>query len=171
MKKVLVVSDSHGLKDPLTAIKERHPDVDVFIHCGDSELPKNDEVLEGYITVGGNCDFHPGYPEEELIEVGGIKIFVTHGHLYSVKSTLMNIQYRARELGANVVCFGHSHLLGAEMSGGMLFLNPGSIRLPRGRKERTYLILGIDGNNVELSVYDYERGELPDLHRVFSLEP
>lgn len=170
MKKVLVVSDSHGLEEPLSALRERHPDVDIFIHCGDSELPKNDRVLEGYVTVGGNCDFNPGYPNEELIEAEGIKIFVTHGHLYSVKSTLMNIQYRAHELGANIACFGHSHLLGAEMSGGILFLNPGSIRLPRGRKERTYLILGIEGANVELSVYDYEDGELPDLHRVFQLE-
>ncbi|WP_059171317.1 metallophosphoesterase [Bacillus sp. FJAT-27445] len=169
MKKVLVVSDSHGLEAPLSVIKERHSDVDVFIHCGDSELPKDDKALKGYITVGGNCDFNPGYPNEEIIEVEGKKIFVTHGHLFSVKSTLMNIQYRAREVGADMVCFGHSHLLGAEMSGGILFMNPGSLRLPKGMKERTYLILKVEKDKVQLSVFDYERGELPDLHRVFPL--
>ncbi|OCA91289.1 YfcE family phosphodiesterase [Bacillus sp. FJAT-27225] len=169
MKKVLVVSDSHGLADPMRVLKKRHEEVDVFIHCGDSELARDDEALKGFVTVGGNCDFHPGYPDEEVVDVSGKKIFVTHGHLYSVKSTLMNILYKAREAGADIVCFGHSHLLGAEMSGGILFVNPGSIRLPRGISEKTYVILGIDGDKVEVTVYDLEKGELPELKQQFHL--
>ncbi|WP_043934203.1 metallophosphoesterase [Bacillus sp. EB01] len=170
MKKVLVLSDSHGSAAPMRTLKDRHPDVDVFIHCGDSELPKDDEALKGFVAVGGNCDFHPGYPDEEIVEVAGRKILVTHGHLYSVKSTLMSLLYKAREAGADIVCFGHSHLLGAEMSGGILFVNPGSIRLPRGLKEKTYLILGIHEDHVVVNVFDLEKGELPEFKQQFLLK-
>lgn len=167
MKKILIVSDSHGLTKPLQDIREKHPEVSLFIHCGDSELPRDDAALEGYVPVGGNCDFYPGFPDDELIEIAGKKIFVTHGHRYSVKSTLMNLQYKAEQLGADIACFGHSHLLGAEMSGGILFLNPGSIRLPRGRREKTYLIIGLGPDEVEVRVYDLDKGEMPELQRIF----
>ena len=37
--KVLFVSDSHGLTAELEILVEKHQDeVDLFIHCGDSEL-------------------------------------------------------------------------------------------------------------------------------------
>ncbi|RHW40668.1 metallophosphoesterase [Neobacillus notoginsengisoli] len=169
MKRILVVSDSHGLTQPLQDIREKHPEVSLFIHCGDSELPREDPALDGYVPVGGNCDFYPGFPDDELIEIAGKKIFVTHGHRHSVKSTLMNLQYKAEELGAKIVCFGHSHSLGAELSGGILFINPGSIRQPRGRRERTYVILGLGDSEVEVRVFDLEDGEIPGLHRIFRI--
>ena len=41
-----------------------------------------------------------------------------------------------------ILCFfGHSHILGAEMINGTLFLNPGSFLMPRGRRERTYALV------------------------------
>ena len=37
--KVLIVSDSHGLTTELEKLMENYQDeVDLFIHCGDSEL-------------------------------------------------------------------------------------------------------------------------------------
>ncbi|MGY6212529.1 metallophosphoesterase [Cytobacillus firmus] len=167
--KVLIVSDSHGLTSELSQIREIHPDMDVMIHCGDSELQADDESLKGYAAVRGNCDFDADFPEDRIEEAGGFRIFVTHGHKYSVKSTLMNLSYRARELKADIVCFGHSHSLGAEMSEGILFINPGSIRLPRGRNERTYVILENRGKDVTLDVYDFSNGKIPDLTQKFSL--
>ena len=35
--KIVVVSDSHGRNDILNAIREKHPDAGLFIHCGDLE--------------------------------------------------------------------------------------------------------------------------------------
>lgn len=167
--KILIVSYSHGLTSELTQIRERHSDVDLMIHCGDSELQAGDESIKGYTVVRGNCDFHAGFPEDVIEEAGGLRIFVTHGHRYSVKSSLMNLSYRAREAGADIVCFGHSHCLGAEVVNNTLFINPGSIRLPRGRNEKTYVILETKEKDIILEVYDLANGEIPELAQKFSL--
>lgn len=169
MSKVLVVSDSHGLTNELEILRKRHMnEVDWMIHCGDSELMPDDKVMNGYLTVKGNCDFG-GYPLETTTEIAGRKFFVTHGHRYSVKTSLMNLQYKAAEMGADIVCFGHSHVLGAEIIGNTLFLNPGSIRMPRARNEKTYLILELVDEKIKFFVYDSSGRELKDLACEFEL--
>jgi uncharacterized protein len=169
MSKVLVVSDSHGLTGELEVLRERHlNEVDLMIHCGDSEMMPDDKVMNGYLTVKGNCDFG-GYPLETTKEVAGRKFFITHGHKYSVKSSLMNLKYKAAEVGADIACFGHSHVLGAEVIGDTLFLNPGSIRLPRERLEKTYVILELLDETIKMSVFDISGQELKDLAFEFDL--
>lgn len=169
MSKVLVVSDSHGLTKELEVLRERHSnDVDLMIHCGDSEMMPDDQVMNGYLTVKGNCDFG-NYPLETTTEIAGRKFFITHGHKYSVKSSLMNLKYKAAEVGADIACFGHSHILGAEVIGDTLFLNPGSIRLPRERLEKTYVILDLLDDKIKMFVYDISGRELKDLAFEFNL--
>lgn len=169
MSKVLVVSDSHGLTKELVAIRERHQrEVDLMIHCGDSQLMPDNKAITGYFTVAGNCDFGD-FPLELITNVAGKKFFITHGHHYSVKSSLINLQYKAQEVNANIVCFGHSHELGAEVVDGILFLNPGSIRLPRGRIEKTYVILELLDDTVNMSVYESNGRELTSLAHTFNI--
>ncbi|MGM8213296.1 metallophosphoesterase family protein [Virgibacillus sp. W0430] len=138
--KVLIVSDSHGLTDELIMIRERHNWI-YTIHCGDSELPWNAPELSDVFIVKGNCDIDDDFKLEQELKIGGIKFFVTHGHLYGVKSDLMRLSYRAKECNAQVVCFGHSHIAGAVQEDNQLFINPGSIRQPRGRTEKTYALM------------------------------
>ncbi|RWZ59853.1 metallophosphoesterase [Halobacillus fulvus] len=155
MPKVLIISDSHGLTEEVQAIKERHQhEVDAMIHCGDSELSYDAEELKGFYYAKGNCDFEPEMEDDQLVQVGDLKILATHGHLYQVKSTLMPLSYRAEEVGAQVACFGHSHIAGAEKVQDILFINPGSSRLPRDRKEPTYALLQWESlDQVELQYY------------------
>ncbi|MGP4062502.1 metallophosphoesterase [Halobacillus sp. H74] len=141
MPKVLIISDSHGLTEEVVEIKQRHENVDAMIHCGDSELPYNSAELEGFYYAKGNCDFEPEMENEQVVEVGDLTFLVAHGHLFQVKSTLMPLSYKAEEVGAQVACFGHSHIAGAEKVKDTLFINPGSARLPRDRDEPTYAIL------------------------------
>lgn len=167
--KILILSDSHGLTEELLSIRNKHEhEVSQFIHCGDSELSADNENLSGFAAVRGNCDFESKFPEDLLLEAAGRKMLVTHGHKYGVKSSIMSLSYRAKELAADIVCFGHSHILGAEMIDGILFINPGSIRLPRGRKERTYVILELNDREGILHVYDVEEGIINDLSHSFS---
>ncbi|WP_106496992.1 metallophosphoesterase [Lentibacillus sp. Marseille-P4043] len=140
MPKILIVSDSHGLTNELEQIKENLA-VDYMIHCGDSELDLDAPELSGFVKVAGNCDFDTRFPDEQLVTVANINVYITHGHLYQVKRNLMPLSYRAQETGARVVCFGHTHIAGAEKSGDQLFINPGSIRLPKGRQEKTYALM------------------------------
>jgi uncharacterized protein len=168
--KVLIVSDSHGLTRELEEIKHRHSGkVDAFIHCGDSELPYGSSELQKFLYVRGNCDFAKEFPEERTEDIQGVRFFITHGHRYNVKMTLMNLYYRAQEIGAKVVCFGHSHIAGAENINGILFINPGSIYLPRMRKEKTYVILEIDEEKATVYFYDIHGNEIPSLSQTFSL--
>lgn len=140
MPSVLIVSDSHGLTTELSQIKQQHK-ADYLIHCGDSELDVDAPELEGYVKVGGNCDADTRFPEEQIVDAEGIKLFVTHGHLFQVKTNLMPLSYRAEEEQAQVVCFGHTHIAGAEKNGNQLLVNPGSIRLPKNITEPTYAIM------------------------------
>ncbi|RKQ37933.1 metallophosphoesterase [Oceanobacillus halophilus] len=146
MNQVLIVSDSHGLTEEINRIKRRHH-VNEMIHCGDSELDFDSDELSGFRKVAGNCDFDLKFPNEEVITIEGLTFFVTHGHLHNVKSNVMNLSYRAQEVGANVICFGHTHIAGAEQVDQQLFVNPGSIRLPRNRPEKTYAIMEWESSN------------------------
>nr|WP_295972798.1 metallophosphoesterase [uncultured Bacillus sp.] len=167
--KVLIVSDSHGFTFELDKLVREHKnEVELFIHCGDSELIADHPALIKYVTVRGNCDNDERFPEDIVVTAGDRRILITHGHRYSVKSSLMKLSYKAREADVDIVCFGHSHQLGAEMIYGTLFINPGSIRLPRGRRERTYVILDVLEDVCRLQVFDYDKGEISELEQIFS---
>lgn len=151
--KILVMSDTHGDSHVIEKVKGFYPEIDVLIHCGDSELPYSHDALVGMKKVRGNCDREKAYPEEEIIIVNDVRIFVTHGHLFNVKSSILSLSYRAKELDAQIVCFGHSHILGAEMMDDILFLNPGSLLKPRGRKEKSFAIVEIEASTFKVDFW------------------
>ncbi|MEI5905611.1 metallophosphoesterase [Bacillus spongiae] len=166
--KVLVVSDSHGSRKALLDIQKHYGgELNAMFHCGDSELHENDDALKGFQVVKGNCDWNGQFPEEIVQQVGSDVFFITHGHLYNVKMTLMNVSYKAREHNATIVLFGHSHIVGAELIHGMLFINPGSIALPRNRKEKTYCLIERKEKMVIVSFFDENHDELIDLRQEF----
>lgn len=139
--RILVMSDTHGEVNSIDQVRQHVGSVDAVFHCGDSELDVNHTSLQSALVVRGNCDWDSSFPEEVFAEINGVKIFMAHGHLLQVKSTMLPISYRAQELRADVVLFGHSHLLGTEQIEGTVFVNPGSLELPRGRLEKSYAIV------------------------------
>lgn len=160
--KIVIVSDSHGDINSLSLIHERHlRESDLFIHCGDSELPAHHPVLSRYLSVRGNCDFDKQLLKERVEPITfGVRMFVTHGHLYDVKYSLTRLYYKARELEANLVCYGHSHCIGAEMVDGIIFINPGSLVLPRNTKEKTYVLLTMTEQTFDVTFYEVESGKV-----------
>lgn len=155
--KLLVVSDSHSLTSELVQIREHwEGKVDEMIHCGDSQLAPDDQSLKGYHVVRGNCDFYKDFKEDLVIHVGKYTIFTTHGHLYDCKMSLQNMYYKAQEVGASIVLFGHSHVRGVEEIDNIFFLNPGSIRQPRMFREKTYAILEEDNQEIIATFYDLD---------------
>src|SRR5690625_5256259 len=160
MVKILVLSDSHGYTDEVTEIKKRH-NLTYNIHCGDSELAYDAKELEGFTTVAGNADMFSYLSDDETLDINSLKVFVTLGHLYREKSDLHRLSYRSEEIGANIVCFGHSHIIHAETINGVLYINPGSIRFPRRLKEKTYIILTIDDDyHVTVNFHEATTGHL-----------
>src|SRR5699024_8927995 len=137
--------------------------VDLKIHCGDSELANDADQLTDFIVVGGNCDWDKAFLEDQVLEINGLRIFITHGHLYGIKSSLMQIRYRALEAGADIVLFGHSHVAFAEQIDQQLFVNPGSIRQPRKWKIASYCIISWESpENISIIFYDIEGNMIKD---------
>lgn len=161
--KLLIMSDTHGDREIINRVKKFYPDTEVIIHCGDSELDYKDEIFHQVHGVKGNCDDDAEFPNDFIIESDGKRIYVTHGHLYNVKSTLMPLSYRAQEVHADIVCFGHSHVLGAEKIGDTLFINPGSLKQPRGRKEKTFVVVEIVDNQYVVNCFDEHNNLLEEV--------
>lgn len=163
MEKVLIISDSHGLTTELKSLTEKYASYTV-IHCGDSELTIGDPVINNMHVVRGNCDFDQNMPDEKVISVAGVNIFVTHGHLYGVGRDLTTLSYKASEYDAQIVCYGHTHQARAEKIGNQIFINPGSIKSPRDRREKTYAILEFeDVTKIRVDFYSLDGKVISEL--------
>ena len=128
--RILVLSDTHGDFNSMLRAIDAQKNAEVIIHCGDGKA-QVDALAEKFpdkkiIAVRGNCDFGAKYPDVQNVEVGGKKIFVTHGHLFQVKFTPYNLICAARENKADIVCFGHTHCAMNEYEDGLYIMNPGS---------------------------------------------
>lgn len=151
---ILVMSDSHGLVKEVQQVTDRHA-VEKILHCGDFCVDHLREPFSRMTLVRGNCDTTKDVPTEQQTKWRDLNILQTHGHLFGVKSSLLRLHYRAEETGANVVVFGHSHVPACGVERDVLFLNPGSLQMPRGFDVPTYVILeqtGVTKSAVQVSV-------------------
>ncbi|MCL2576020.1 MAG: metallophosphoesterase [Defluviitaleaceae bacterium] len=148
-----VFSDSHGDSRLMRKIAGNADKIDGIIFLGDylrdiEHLQKDFSKLAFHI-VPGNCDFLSPKPLEKLVEIGGEKILITHGHKYGVKAGYERILTAALQMGANAAFFGHSHIPIKSEKNGVILLNPGSITEPRGNAiRRSYAIIDIDDGKI-----------------------
>lgn len=156
------MSDTHSDSAVITQVIGQNPDVNAVFHCGDSELAYTAPELSGVYKVRGNCDHDVDFPTEVVEEIDGHKIFMTHGHLFNVKSSLTALSFRAKEVQADIVLFGHSHVLGVELVDGVLYVNPGSLLLPRGRKEKSFAVIENIENGWHILFYTEEKNVIEE---------
>ena len=129
--KILVLSDSHRAVGAMydAAILEQP---DVIMHLGDhvSDAQDLSYALDttDFYEVKGNCDFVSVAPETIFTELDGVRFFLTHGHLFGVKSGLTRLKLEAERLGAQVVLFGHTHRPYCAQENGVWYLNPGAAK-------------------------------------------
>lgn len=159
-KRIVVMSDSHGDWEIVEAVKQTYlGKVDAIFHNGDSELPADDAIWDGISVVCGNCDYYGGYPDTLLTDLDGIRIAQTHGHLFSINFGWQKLDYWAQEVEADICLYGHLHVPDAEVRGGTLFLNPGSVSQPRGLvRECLYVLVTITDHHflVEYFTRDHQ---------------
>ena len=130
--KLCVFSDSHGAADRLiAAIRRETPALCFFLGDGERDLAAAQARFPSlpFYAVRGNCDLRSGLSGELVCSAGGVRFFVTHGHLYDVKYDpgLERLTAAARAAGADTALFGHTHRPLCERLAGVLCLNPGSI--------------------------------------------
>lgn len=168
--KYLVVSDNHGDRDVLVDLAETYREkVDKLFHCGDSELDPNDVLWNDFIVVKGNCDYDPEFPDTIVEKNETDTIFMTHGHLANVRSGLTTLALQANQANANIVLFGHTHEIGCEVRANVLYLNPGSIRLPRGPIQlKSYAIIESLTDQLVVQYYGRDHEPYKELHFIFN---
>lgn len=156
--KLAFLSDIHGrlpaLEQALLRVTDWNPD---YLVLGGDLLyhgPRNG-LFDGYdaaacapllnawadriVAVRGNCDSEvdqmllkfPCLGDFAHLVVDGQRFFVTHGHKFFGEDL-------PPLAPGTIVVSGHTHLPGIENRGGLTFVNPGSISLPKGGHSPTY---------------------------------
>ena len=118
--KVLICSDSHTRLDYFQKVMNlEEPEMVIF--AGDHSTDAMDMALIyseiPFRIVKGNTDY-----------LNGKKVFLTHGHLYGVKSTMREIEAKAEEVEADICIFGHTHREYMNEKNNIIYLNPGALQ-------------------------------------------
>ncbi len=133
--KIVVMSDTHGKIVNVKKILDVINEADCVIHLGDG---RNDikyfapKITTKIVTVAGNCDFSSIAPIETILEIGNSRFFLTHGHTYGVKRSLIKLGTKAAQENCDYVLYGHTHSpLITENQGtpkkAVTMINPGSL--------------------------------------------
>ena len=97
---------------------------------------------DSLLCVRGNCDAEvdqmvldfPIMADYMSIIIDGHTIFATHGHLYGENNP------PPLQTG-DILLTGHTHIPAIRQKNGYLYVNPGSVSLPKENHPRTYMIL------------------------------
>ena len=175
--KLLIASDIHGDLESAEIVinKFKEEGCDKILFLGDLLYhgPRNDlpatyapkkviallnEYKDKILTVRGNCDTEvdqmvlefPILADYALLSLDGLTVFATHGHHHNTATP-------PPMSNGDILLHGHTHVLKCEEFGiGNIYMNPGSVALPKEGNPRTYMVYenktftvkDIDGNIV-----------------------
>ncbi len=164
--KILVASDIHGsafyMEKLLDRINEENPERilllgDILYHGPRNALPGEydpkkvismlNPLKDRIMCVRGNCDTEvdqmvldfPILADYIMINVENRLIYATHGHIYNAKNMLPCAK-------GSILLHGHTHVPKCEVYEDFIYMNPGSVSIPKEDSAHSYMI--IDGKNV-----------------------
>ena len=144
--KILLVSDSHRDKYALIDLFNMYQDMDLYLHCGDSELSNED--IYPFTSIRGNCDYYSTFPLKLIIKTIAGNILIKH-------EPIINKEEIQKE-DIKVFIHGHTHVPEIRKDNDLIILCPGSLAFPRSRYQRTYMILEIKDEALTISLYSFE---------------
>jgi len=170
--RLLVLSDNHRneyIMDEIYSLYER--EIDLWIHCGDSEFDEFHPAWNIFSTVQGNMDITNDFPIEDVRTFEDIKFAVVHGHLHNVKTTFEPLKELANSNGTSIVFYGHTHVPKVDKEEGVYFINPGSVSQPKGELDiGTYAIIELEGKEGHVHFYDVNHNLIEDLSQELKLK-
>ena len=175
--KLMIASDIHGSSFYCNKMKEafERERANKLVLLGDLLYhgPRNDLTMEydtkkvaetlnsmkeKIIAVRGNCDAEvdqmvldfPMMADYTILAVDGKELFLTHGHIYN-KENLPKANHKI------ILIHGHTHMQTIEDTDTYLYVNPGSISIPKGENPNTYMtyedgqfiIKDLEGNEID----------------------
>ena len=163
--KLMIASDIHGAADCCRAMLGAYDREgaerllllgDLLYHGPRNDLPADYapkeviSLLNGrkreLLCVRGNCDTEvdqmvlefPILADYAILYLGSRMVFVTHGHHYN-KECMPLLK------PGDILLHGHTHVPAWEPVGENLYLNPGSVSIPKENSPRGYLLLTEQG--------------------------
>ncbi len=156
--KYLVVSDIHGslyyANKILELIKEEQVNKvillgDLYYHGPRNPLPRDynpkevanilNNIKEMILCVKGNCDAEVDemiseftFNQNIMLEISNKKFMFTHGHKYNIDNKVDNI---------DVLVYGHFHTGFIKEENNVVYVNAGSITLPKNNTKNSYLVI------------------------------
>ena len=159
--KMMIASDIHGsarfCREMLAAFDRERADRllllgDILYHGPRNDLPEEyapKEVLamlngrkNRILCVRGNCDTEvdqmvldfPMMADYAVLFLDGLTVYATHGHRYNTANPPpLN--------PGEILLHGHTHVPAWERHGHYLYLNPGSVSIPKEQSPRSYMTL------------------------------
>ena len=149
--RALVFSDTHRNWKAAAAVIKNIGAVDCVFHCGDilsdcRSLEKEFPDLPFYYVCGNN-DIGNGVPRVLEAELEGKRVFITHGHLFGVRSGESRLKEKIDE-GFDLVLYGHTHIPSTTYYKNGIILNPGSLSLFTG----TYGVIEVEGGKLRTAI-------------------
>ena len=141
--KILLVSDSHGDWQTLDRLANTYPDMDLYLHAGDSE--QDEWSIKPFISVRGNCDHYYDFPNFLVIPS-------PYGNIYVQHTPFVSNSVIAKH-NAKIVIHGHTHTRRNEKKNGILYINHGAISYARDKYDGSYAIVEIEKDHVDVKFY------------------
>lgn len=133
--RLLVISDSHGRYNLVDRVLYREKEAKEVFFLGDtvSDIKKvmPDYPDRNFHIVKGNCDYFCEFPDFDIVEYPLATVYMAHGHNHGVKSGTERLLSCAKEVGADIALYGHTHKNSVEYRDGVYIINSGSLSLPR----------------------------------------
>lgn len=164
--KIMIASDIHGsayyCRKLLEAFEKEGTDRllllgDILYHGPRNDLPKEyapkeviamlNPLADRLLCVRGNCDTEvdqmvldfPVLAEYAIFYTESKMIFATHGHNFNPANP-------PKLSKGDILLNGHTHIPAFEDKGDFLYVNPGSVSIPKENSEHGYILL--DGDKI-----------------------
>lgn len=170
--KWMIASDIHGSAHYCRALIEAYKSEqadrllllgDILYHGPRNDLPRDyapkevigmlNDMRGDIICVRGNCDTEvdqmvlkfPIMAEYAILAAGRRMIFVTHGHVFNTANPPMLHR-------GDILLHGHTHVPKCEEHEGFIYMNPGSVSIPKEGSGHGYMTF--DGDVFSWKTFD-----------------
>eukprot|EP00636_Phaeomonas_parva_P012075 CAMPEP_0118854596 /NCGR_PEP_ID=MMETSP1163-20130328/2748_1 /TAXON_ID=124430 /ORGANISM="Phaeomonas parva, Strain CCMP2877" /LENGTH=190 /DNA_ID=CAMNT_0006787347 /DNA_START=149 /DNA_END=721 /DNA_ORIENTATION=- len=171
---VLVLGDLHiphrasGIPEKFQALLKAAQHVQHVICTGN--LVSRDEYDElralapTVHVVKGDFDENANFPDQKVIQIGGFKIGIFHGHQVVPWGDVNALAQVQRQLDCDILITGHTHVNEVTEYEGKWFINPGSITgsysATTTQVTPSFMLLAIQGSSACIYVYELKDDEV-----------